>query len=668
MILFRYNLLALIICALVFSSQSLAQDVEEELCKDGQYILQVSSIGIKAQRELENADKVLSEDINVVDKVGSTILVEDISSETDENSEVSRHDAERLCRKLRAEKRQAVLEARQNNTIATRLPDSCSCNGLVQQEQSNDPLSSALWGIHNVNTGGSGASSSWNRTTGSRNMVVAIVDTGIDYNHEDLAANMWTNPDEIPNNNIDDDGNGYIDDIHGINSIQPKTSRSAGDPYDDHGHGTHCAGTIGGIGNNGKGVAGVNWNVSIVATKFLPANGYGNIYDAIESLEYIEKLKKDKGVNIVVANNSWGGGGYFQALEDAIRRLNTQGIVFAAAAGNSNVNNDSSASYPANYNVPNVISVAAHDINGNRASFSNYGVNSVDISAPGVNIQSTVPGNRYDVMSGTSMATPHVSGAIALLAALRSDYNSQQLISRILSSASYFSSLSGVVAGGRALNVYTATDLPPNLAPIIAPGPTATPTNTPLPTFTPIPPPTATPTATPTPIEPFADVKGVVVNASGLPLAGVRVSVKDPETNVEYVRSTNSEGMYSILEIPTDINYVVSVSLSGYAFQPQSYPIRLRGDVSVNFSAAQDQYSLSVQILKRNKLPIANVSINAGALGIRVTDSQGIARFSAPFGSTYSLAVSDVSIPMVTNEVNGVMFGNVERVMVSYSE
>ena len=211
----------------------------------------------------------------------------------------------------------------------------------------NDPSYASLWGMNNTGqTGGTpdadiDAAEAWDQTTGSASIIVGIIDTGINYNHVDLAGNIWTNPNEIPGNNIDDDNNGYIDDIHGINAIV-----DSGDPNDDNSHGSHTAGTVGAVGNNGIGVVGVNWNVSIVGCKFLDAQGSGTTANAVKCFKYFNHLKEIQGQNIVVTNNSWGGGGFSQALRDAMEGLdqpNMDPILHAVAAGNANTNIDISA-------------------------------------------------------------------------------------------------------------------------------------------------------------------------------------------------------------------------------------------------------------------------------------------------------------------------------------
>lgn len=321
----------------------------------------------------------------------------------------------------------------------------CSPNYVLKANDvtPNDPQFSSLWGLSASK--GINAPSAWDVSTGSSDVVVAIIDTGVDYTHPDLAANIWTNPGEIDGNGIDDDHNGYIDDVHGISAI----GRS-GNPLDDNGHGSHCAGTIGGTGNNGVGVAGVNWRVKIMGLKFLSASGSGSLAAAIEAINYMVDMK-NRGVNIRVSSNSWGGGGYSASLATAIKRATDAGIVFVAAAGNEANDNDQNASYPAGYD--GVVSVAAIDQNRNLASFSNYGAESVDIAAPGVGIVSTYSSGRYATLSGTSMATPHVSGAFALLFAAFPDLSAADAINRLYDSGLSLSSLSGVVRTGRMLHL-----------------------------------------------------------------------------------------------------------------------------------------------------------------------------------------------------------------------
>ena len=281
----------------------------------------------------------------------------------------------------------------------------------------NDPGFSNEWGLYNTGqvvnfTAGTpgadiGAPSAWDVTTGSPSAVVGVIDTGIDASHPDLSQNIWLNPGEncpgCRNDGIDNDRNGYVDDWRGWDFVNNDDN-----PSDDNGHGTHVAGTVGATGNNGVGVAGVDWNVKLMALKFIRADGTGTASDAIRALLYAA----DKGAT--ASNNSYGGDGFSQAFDDAIAYADRAGSLFVAAAGNSGSSNDTSPSYPASYKEPNVISVAATNSSDGRAWFSNYGRQSVDLGAPGDNIYSTWPGGGYQFESGTSMASPHVAGAAAL--------------------------------------------------------------------------------------------------------------------------------------------------------------------------------------------------------------------------------------------------------------
>ena len=344
---------------------------------------------------------------------------------------------------------------------------------ITSVQSPNDPKYSLLWALHNGGQapfgGKSGADidapDAWGVTTGSNSVVVAVVDTGVDYTHPDLSANIWTNPNEIPDNGIDDDGNGYVDDVRGWNFVA-KTNN----PMDDNGHGTHVSGTIGAVGNNNVGITGVDWNVKIMPLKFLDSTGDGYVSDAVSAILYANKK------SVPVISCSWGGNGYTQALKDAI---DASSAVVVCAAGNSKVNTDLTPSYPASYTSPNIISVAATDYNDNLASFSNYGATSVDLAAPGVGIASTYPNSQYYYMSGTSMATPHVSGVAALIKAANPSFSSSQIKSMILSSVDPLSGLSGKTVTGGRLDAYKALGSSQNSNPVPAPTTSPAPVTTP---------------------------------------------------------------------------------------------------------------------------------------------------------------------------------------------
>jgi subtilisin family serine protease len=329
--------------------------------------------------------------------------------------------------------------------LAEKVVTSCTPNYVMQSSDvmTNDPYASQLWGLSQEQ--GISVAQGWDVSSGTHDVVVAVIDTGIDYRHEDLVDNLWRNPGEIEDNGIDDDNNGFVDDVYGINAITG--APVAGDPFDDNGHGTHVAGTIGAVGGNGIGVVGVNRSVSIMGLKFLDSSGSGRLSDAITAINYMVNMKESYGVDIVVANNSWGGGGYSQALEDAIERANAAGIVFVAAAGNQGLDVDLFPSYPSSYENSNVVSVAALDSDGNLATFSNFGSEGVDVAAPGVGILSTLPGDAYGSYSGTSMAAPHVTGLLALLYSVAPDLSVEELATRLFETGRDLIALGAGAAG-----------------------------------------------------------------------------------------------------------------------------------------------------------------------------------------------------------------------------
>lgn len=357
----------------------------------------------------------------------------------------------------------------------------------------NDPRYSEQWSLNNTGqTGGTPgadikAQTAWDLQTGRFEVVLASIDTGVDYTHPDLCLNIWTNPGEVgldangkdkSTNGIDDDGNGYIDDVRGWNFVF-----NTNDPLDDNDHGSHTSGTMGAATNNARGVAGVNWDVQIMPLKFLNFFGSGTTADAIRAIDYATDAKnRGTAPNLIASNNSWGGGGFEQALKDAIERANQAGILFVAAAGNSNSDNDGpNPLYPCSYDNANIICVAATDANDQKASFSSYGKTTVDLGAPGVSILSTTTNNNYQLFSGTSMATPHVTGTVGLvkshnLGAVPA-LTHLQIKDKILNNVDPKQSMSGITVTGGRLNAFNAVSAttpgpppPTNIPPTANPG------------------------------------------------------------------------------------------------------------------------------------------------------------------------------------------------------
>ncbi|MEW6283191.1 MAG: S8 family serine peptidase, partial [Candidatus Eremiobacterota bacterium] len=350
-----------------------------------------------------------------------------------------------------------------------RLPDGMSTaqaiaamgqDPLVKYAASNDVLTALdnvpndldnrLWGMRKID-----GPAAWDVSTGQRENgpIVCVIDTGVDYNHPDLRNNMWVNTREIPGNGQDDDGNGVVDDVHGYNAFADN-----GNPLDDHSHGSHCAGSIAAEGNNGQGVVGVNWQGRVMAAKFLSSSGSGSTAGAIKAVLYATKM------GARITSNSWGGGGFSQPLYDALKASPALHIF---AAGNESNDNDKSPAYPASYDLPNLISVAALDRNDRLASFSNWGASSVDIGAPGVDIYSTTANGRYGTMSGTSMACPHVAGVATLVASAFPNATNQEIRDRILQGAIPIPALEGKSVTGGRLNAKNAveTDTTPPATP-----------------------------------------------------------------------------------------------------------------------------------------------------------------------------------------------------------
>jgi hypothetical protein len=312
----------------------------------------------------------------------------------------------------------------------------------------NDPRINDQWGLQSIS-----AYQAWQYGTGSKNVVVAVIDSGIDLTNQDLVNNLWTNPGEIQGDGIDNEGNGYIDDVNGWNF-----ANNTNDVQDRYGHGTHVAGIIGAEGGNSLGVAGINWGVSLMALKFMDDKGVGDTGGAIRAMDYISMMKNTYGVNVVVANASWGGGtGFSNMLYGAIGRLNDAGVVVTVAAGNNGSDNDITLRYPSCFDNDNIISVGALGYDGIKlASFSNYGATNVDIAAPGSMILSTIPYNNYGYMAGTSMAAPQVAGAVALLNSVKPGLSISKVKAAIFGSVDKLPELFGKVSTGGKLNMGAA--------------------------------------------------------------------------------------------------------------------------------------------------------------------------------------------------------------------
>jgi thermitase len=405
----------------------------------------MSSLGIQGHRDLKLSYAKLS-----VLKVEDKASIESVIATLNKNPDIEYAEPNFIYR---------VNPIKENLSSIKRVPHSPFTDFTAATP--DDPSFGQLWGLRNTGSnepqGSAGVEGSdvnalkaWDLTKGSKAVKIAVIDTGVDYNHPDLKENMWTNTAEANGvAGVDDDGNGFIDDIHGYDFANNDSN-----PMDGNGHGTHCSGTIGAVHNNRIGVAGVMSDVSIVAIKFLGDEGSGSLEGAIKSIDYATKL------NVDLMSNSWGGGGRSVALLEAIQRASAQGIIFTAAAGNSASNNDTNPSYPASYDVPNIVSVAATTAQNSLASFSCFGRNSVHIGAPGHHILSTIQGGKYDVYSGTSMATPHVSGVLGLLLAKEGRLSHADLRSRLTMTSVPVAGLRGkTVTAGRvdAYNLLTDT-------------------------------------------------------------------------------------------------------------------------------------------------------------------------------------------------------------------
>ncbi len=319
----------------------------------------------------------------------------------------------------------------------------------------DDPMFDEQWSLSNTGQRGGKAKADINalaaweqKTTGSEEIVVAVLDSGVDYRHQDLKQNIWERPSDV--DEYFDEQIGRVDDSYGYDAVL-----DSGDPMDDNGHGTHCAGIIGADGDNGIGIAGINWSVKIMPLKFISKTGSGTTKDAIEAINYVIN-RKQAGVNVRIISASWGSTQNSKALEDVIRKAGEEGILFVAASGNASANADKTPHYPASYDLPNVISVAALNRNDELASFSNYGLKRVHVAAPGAEILSTWLNGDFREASGTSMATPEVAGVAALVLASEPELSLADLRERLFKSVDKLPALNGKVSTGGRINAARA--------------------------------------------------------------------------------------------------------------------------------------------------------------------------------------------------------------------
>jgi subtilisin family serine protease len=640
----------------VAAEYSLAQSDESLKVYNNEYVITVSEIPALREKALDALDNLTNSELQIGEAITKVILIqpEEVLSGEIEREIAEYRSSVDLCRKLERAQRAERLTNVQEGKYSIIRRYSCAPNAVIGLLATpNDPYYNLEWGLHQPSDLDINAPEAWDISTGSASVVIGVIDSGIDTNHPDLQGNLWVNPNETPGNGIDDDGNGYIDDIHGINAI------NNGALYDGHGHGTHVAGTIGARTNNGLGIAGVTWNVKMVGCKGLGDNGSGNLYDLIKCIYYITDLK-NRGINIVGSNNSWGGGGYFSPLYDAITSAQNAGLLFIAAAGNDTNDNDVKPSYPASYPHDNIISVAAVDSQGNLANFSNYGATSVDISAPGVNIASTYKGGQYMYMSGTSMASPHVAGAIALLAGYNPTLTWSQLKSVLLNTGRPLPSTVGKTATGKLLNLYgmVTGSTPPTPTPTATPtktptpGPTATPTNTPTPT--------PTPTATATPLPGNWSLTGKVRTAAGQMVPATKLTVVTK--NVTQTRYSTQDGSYLFDSLLGPTNYQITASKGGWRFNPaQGY---LSQNLTLDIIASANLYSLTVLATDSAGAPIAGASASMMGGESKLTDSTGRAVFSIPFDETYTITVSGGGASFNNPTLYGKIAGNTERLII----
>lgn len=657
----RFLRTALIASAFALSATyAMAQDEEAKALKD-EYVITLSTIPALAQKSLDEAMDAGQKAMVVEEQSRHSALIVP-KYHWNEGEVVPEDEAGDLCERIERRQRRAEKQLREAGLMGAVAPGrpilrriSCAPNAILEIfEAPNDPSYSLTWGLNQSSDIDMNAPEAWSISKGSSNVVMAVIDTGVQRTHPDLAANMWVNSAEVPGDGIDNDGNGYVDDYYGWNAIT-----RTGDPADDNRHGTHVSGTIGGVGNNGIGVAGVNWNVKIMAVKFLSGSGSGTLADAVNAIDYVT-AQKNRGVNVIGSNNSWGGGGYYSPLYDAINRARSAGLLFIAAAGNNSNNNDTNPSYPASYGLDNIISVAAIDQSASMAWFSNYGANSVHIGAPGVSILSTTLTSNYEYLSGTSMATPHISGALALYKSVAPNLSYSQLRQHLFSYTKPVSALVGRAKYPAIPDLYAALVALGGVVP--TPGPTATPTASPTPSATPTPvPPTPTPTATPTPVPFYSNVSGTLMDPqTDKPIANAQLTLQGAN-GASALATSDANGNWNMGAVLGPTNITITITAAGYRFNPfQTY---LNGNRSLALLGYANSYTMSVKVMDDQKLALSGVVVSGGALGDRVTDANGMASYTVLYGTDYSLSIDgDTAGPAL-----GRVTGDVSRVLVRRS-
>jgi hypothetical protein len=654
-----------IVAALTVSVSVAVADTQQ--CYVDQFVMNRSAVPAKRQKAVDSLEKVGHVAMELSSETRSAMLVEPramilrrAGRDTEANKE--RYTRQHLCAKFEREKRRS----KRLGEFWAKRRYQCDCNGvLAAKEVPNDQHYPLQWGFNEPLQNGVNVDmnmpEAWDIWKGTRSTVVAVIDSGVDYSHPDLAANMWVNQSEkYGQPGVDDDGNGWVDDIHGINAIA--NTASPGNPMDDNGHGTHVAGTIGAVGNNEAGVVGVNWAVSIIGVKFLRSNGSGSLYDSVRAIDYVTDLKLYQGVDVVLSNNSWGGGSGFHSLQTAIERAGSAGILFVAAAGNEGKNIDTSVSYPAAYPMSNIVSVAAIDQAGRLASFSNYGVSNVDIAAPGVQIASTYPNGGYRYLQGTSMASPHVAGALALLKSRAPGLNASQLRDILYATGQPLAALSGVIKTGKTVDMFAmlnAADEQPAPNPE-EPQPTPTPGQTPPPQATPTPTPEPTPTPQPTPG--VFDLAGRVLLAPGLePVPGARIELQLPGGTE--VRFTGVDGRFSYEDVDGPVEYNLQAVKSGTRSQLISGLLKNNENLSIVMQP--NMVSLIGSVRNTENIPVVGITVDAGELGVRVTDEDGGFQFTTRFGSDYEMTFKHPVYTFPHGVATGTAWGETVRIVVA---